>query len=151
MKFTVKTALCNNWPSYFKKFWSSYRCESEISPGTKVVHHVHLHNILEGRIFSMSITRKVSTGRKVRNQDAKSAHFCRNQYSKNLILLSDNLETKCCLIKKESFNLVQKYKSYEGSKSILWNSHLGFTRSDAFFVSKPILFFKIFCIFKCRI
>ena len=67
------------------------------------------------------------------------------------ILLPDNLETKFCLIKKEPFNLVQKYKSYEGSKLILWNNHPGFTRSDAFFVSKPILFFKIFYIFRCRI
>ena len=70
---------------------------------------------------------------------------------KILILFFDNLETKCCLIKKEPFNLVQKYKSYEGSKLILWNNHPGFTRSDAFFVSKPILFFENFYIFRCRI
>jgi len=36
---------------------------------------------------------------------------------KILILLSDNLSTKCCLIKKESFNLVQKCENYEFLKS----------------------------------
>ena len=51
-----------NLALYFKKFWSSNDSESEVGPGTKIVQHVHLHNILEGRIFSTSFTRKHSTG-----------------------------------------------------------------------------------------
>jgi len=48
LKFTALKALCNNYSLNFKKFWSSYECESKASPGMKVVHHVILHNILEG-------------------------------------------------------------------------------------------------------
>ena len=51
----------------------------------KVVHHVHLRKILEGRIFPTSFTRKRSTSLKVRNQDAKNVHFCKNRYSKKFL------------------------------------------------------------------
>ena len=36
---------------YFKKFWDSYGNEFRVDPRTKIVHHVHLYNILKGRFF----------------------------------------------------------------------------------------------------
>ena len=92
----------------FKNSYLPMCAHSRISSGTKVVRHVILHNILKGRIFPTSFTRKDNADRKVRNRDAKSAYFCSNWYSKICLLMHDNLVTKCCRTKKESFNLVQK-------------------------------------------
>ena len=90
------------WPSYFKKFWSSNGSDLGVSPTTKVLRRVILHNILKVRIFLTSSTRKGSTGRKVRNRDAKTRISAETGIQKILILLFDNLETKFCRINKES-------------------------------------------------
>ena len=108
LKIFTKKALCWIWSLNFKKFWSPNGNDSGVGPTTKVVQHVHLHNILKEQIFSTSFTRKPSTDRKVRNRDAKNAHFRRSWYSKNYLLMHDTLEINICRIKEESFNLVHK-------------------------------------------
>ena len=54
----------------------------------------------EGNFFSTSFTRKTRADTKIRYQDAKSAHFCRNRCLKILALMYDNLMYHICPIKK---------------------------------------------------
>ena len=100
LKFTALKALCNNWLLNFKKFWSSYQCESEFCPETKLFTMFIYTTYWKDRFFQRHLRVNPGHDEKYAIKTRKTRISAEIDIQKNSLFISDKLDIYSNQIKK---------------------------------------------------